>query len=151
MTDTPTISSETKNVVSLDVVVGISAENIASLYDLMRKHGMSSIEEAASYLVGVGLHSAQVLDGVEMLRDQKRTCPRSGTATVPADLALAAEYLALNILNCGDIAYANEAIIATLANERRRCARLVGVAFPQAEDERAEAAIRGIENGSQPW
>lgn len=67
------------------------------------------------------------------------------------DLTLSAEYLALNVLNSGDMSYAKEAIDAALSAERMRCVRIVGQRFRQADDHRVEQAIHDIENGSQPW
>lgn len=65
-----------------------------------------------------------------------------------ADIEQTAAYLAINVLNSGDLQYAKEAIAATLAQERRRCVRIVGVHFPQAVDGRAENAVLDIERGA---
>lgn len=74
--------------------------------------------------------------------------PWDFTGTPPApDIAEAASYLAINILNVGELKYAKEAIAATLAQERSRCAQVVGFHFPRTEDERAEKAILDIERG----
>lgn len=72
-------------------------------------------------------------------------------APISDDIALSAEYLALNVLNSGEMEYAKKCIAAALAAERRRCARILGASFPQAEDERVESAIEKIEKGTMPW
>jgi hypothetical protein len=64
-----------------------------------------------------------------------------------SDLALAAEYLALNILNSGDMAYAKEAIETTLMRERFRCAEIVHAHFPRSEP-RAGLAVADIVRGA---
>jgi hypothetical protein len=81
----------------------------------------------------------------------ERDPTKAETKRSSGDLTLSAEYLALNVLNSGEMTYAKEAIEAALRAERMRCVRIVGQCFRQADDHRVEQAIHDIENGSQPW
>lgn len=86
-------------------------------------------------------------------REALEGLPRSSRTDGPVadDIARTTEVVARNVLEAGDGSSARDYISAALSAERMRCARVVGAAFPQAEDARAERAIAQIENGTTPW
>lgn len=106
------------------------------------------------------VHPSSTAHEVEMSRARFRTIAREAldglpqsTRTTPVadDITASAEAAARKVLKSGSESFAKGFIAGAIAEERLRCARVVGAAFPQAEDERAERAIRQIEDGTKPW